>query len=175
MSSGVERCRAVSSGVERCRAVSSGVEGCRGVSRCRVWHLDTDEHGTSLDGVEGCRAVSSWSSWHGVHCVSANPRQSRACVVRGSCVVKFCPAVVQAGRPSLPKSVHAVRATWAAIGILKHKLAERGTAGGQHGREEIGPCRLHTGCNVRALRVREPCLCVEAGRAGCLRLSPAPP
>ena len=63
---GVERCRAVSSGVERCRAVSSGVEGCRGVSRCRVWHLDTDELGPSLDGVEGCRGVSSWSSWHGV-------------------------------------------------------------------------------------------------------------
>ena len=60
MSSGVERCRAV------CRAVSSGVERCRGVSRCRVWHLDTVEHGTSLDGVEGCRGVSSWSSWHGV-------------------------------------------------------------------------------------------------------------
>ena len=55
---GVERCRAVSSGVERCRAVSRGVEGCRGVSRCRVWHLDTDEHGFSLDGVEGCRGVS---------------------------------------------------------------------------------------------------------------------
>ena len=52
----------VSSGVERCRAVSSGVERCRGVSRCRVWHLDTDEHGPSLDGVEGCRGVS----WHGV-------------------------------------------------------------------------------------------------------------
>ena len=49
-----------------CRAVSSGVERCRAVSRCRVWHLDTDEHGTSLDGVEGCRGVSSWSSWHGV-------------------------------------------------------------------------------------------------------------
>ena len=49
----------MSSGVERCRgAVSSGVEGCRGVSRCRVWHLDTDEHGFSLDGVEGCRGVS---------------------------------------------------------------------------------------------------------------------
>jgi hypothetical protein len=48
----------VSSGVERCRGVSSGVEGCRGVSRCRVWHLDTVEHGTSLDGVEGCRGVS---------------------------------------------------------------------------------------------------------------------
>ena len=48
----------VSSGVERCRAVSSGVEGCRAVSRCRVWHLDTDEHGVSLDGVEGCRGVS---------------------------------------------------------------------------------------------------------------------
>ena len=44
----------MSSGVERCRGVSSGVEGCRGVSRCRVWHLDTDEHGPSLDGVEGC-------------------------------------------------------------------------------------------------------------------------
>ena len=42
------------------------VEGCRGVSRCRVWHLDTDELGPSLDGVEGCRGVSSWSSWHGV-------------------------------------------------------------------------------------------------------------
>ena len=56
----------MSSGVERCRAVSSGVEGCRGVSRCRVWHLDTDEHGPGLDGVEGCRGVSSWSSWHGV-------------------------------------------------------------------------------------------------------------
>ena len=48
----------MSSGVERCRGVSSGVEGCRGVSRCRVWHLDTVEHGTSLDGVEGCRGVS---------------------------------------------------------------------------------------------------------------------
>ena len=48
----------MSSGVERCRGVSSGVEGCRGVSRCRVWHLDTDEHGFSLDGVEGCRGVS---------------------------------------------------------------------------------------------------------------------
>ena len=48
----------VSGGVERCRAVSSGVERCRGVSRCRVWHLDTDEHGPSLDGVEGCRGVS---------------------------------------------------------------------------------------------------------------------
>ena len=48
----------MSSGVERCRGVSSGVEGCRGVSRCRVWHLDTVEHGPSLDGVEGCRGVS---------------------------------------------------------------------------------------------------------------------
>ena len=48
----------MSSGVERCRGVSSGVEGCRGVSRCRVWHLDTVEHGFSLDGVEGCRGVS---------------------------------------------------------------------------------------------------------------------
>ena len=48
----------MSSGVERCRAVSRGVERCRGVSRCRVWHLDTVEHGTSLDGVEGCRGVS---------------------------------------------------------------------------------------------------------------------
>ena len=36
------------------------------MSRCRVWHLDTDELGPSLDGVEGCRGVSSWSSWHGV-------------------------------------------------------------------------------------------------------------
>ena len=48
----------MSSGVERCRGVSSGVERCRGVSRCRVWHLDTVEHGFSLDGVEGCRGVS---------------------------------------------------------------------------------------------------------------------
>ena len=48
----------MSSGVERCRGVSRGVERCRGVSRCRVWHLDTVEHGTSLDGVEGCRGVS---------------------------------------------------------------------------------------------------------------------
>ena len=48
----------MSSGVERCRAVSRGVERCRGVSRCRVWHLDTGEHGFSLDGVEGCRGVS---------------------------------------------------------------------------------------------------------------------
>ena len=49
--------------------MSSGVERCRAVSRCRVWHLDTGEHGFSLDGVEGCRGVSSWSSlssWHGV-------------------------------------------------------------------------------------------------------------
>ena len=38
--------------------VSSGVERCRAVSRCRVWHLDTGEHGLSLDGVEGCRGVS---------------------------------------------------------------------------------------------------------------------
>ena len=46
--------------------MSSGVERCRAVSRCRVWHLDTDEHGFSLDGVEGCRGVSSLSSWHGL-------------------------------------------------------------------------------------------------------------
>ena len=42
-----------------------------GVERCRVWNLDTDERGTSLDnGVEGCRGVSRGvrrvSSWHGV-------------------------------------------------------------------------------------------------------------
>ena len=29
-----------------CRTVSSGVERCRAVSRCRVWHLDTDERGS---------------------------------------------------------------------------------------------------------------------------------
>ena len=63
-------CVRIIRGVERCRAVSSGVERCRAVSRCRVWHLDTDERGTSLDGVEGCRVGRVGMGCRGVESVS---------------------------------------------------------------------------------------------------------
>ena len=65
-------------GVERCRAVSRGVE-----DRCRVWHLDTDEHWFQprwCRGVSrGCH-LSSWSSWHGVS----------SCRVTSRCVEVWC-------------------------------------------------------------------------------------
>ena len=87
------------------------------MSRCRYGHLDTGEHGTSLDGVEGCRGcrvgmgcrargpeVSSWCRLSRRGLVSVSRCRGQGSVL----TVVFCARVRVwrcAGRPPLPTNL----------------------------------------------------------------------